>query len=117
MTRRRWIVGSALPATILGLTLGTAHAQQGTASNAAERLSERNVVPLKDQLRNGLRATTPGQFRFIDVVDLAVKQGRLPRAMVNLIYKWAIERNPSVPFPYFQYALHVLAGRRGIELQ
>jgi hypothetical protein len=29
---------------------------------------------------------------------------------------WAIEKNPSVPFPYFQIAMRALAARRNVTL-
>lgn len=91
-------------------------AQQGSSLNSAEFRTGRNVVPLEDQLKNGLRVTTPGQQQYIRTVVAYVDHGQLPRAMVNLIYEWALKRNPDVPFPYFQYALRVLARKRGIHI-
>lgn len=113
LKRRRWmklvLFGTLafLPSQVRG--------QQGLPTNRAE-LNTRNVVDLEDQLKNGLRAVTPGQVRYIKTVVALVKNGRLPRAMVNLVYRWAIKRNSSVPLPYFQYALRVLAERRGIAV-
>lgn len=110
-------MATALVAGLLGLLpLRTGRGQQGVSINNAERLTERNVVSLQDQLRNGLRATTSSQFQFIGNVDMYVRQGRIPRAMVNLVYEWALKRNPKIPFPYFQFALRALAKRRGVLL-
>lgn len=83
-------------------------------TNEAEQNPGFDTVRLEDQLQNGLRTFTPEQRQYVSqVVDL-VEQGRLPRAMVNVVYTWAIKRNPNVPLPYFQIALRGLAERRGI---
>jgi len=88
-------------------------------ANEAERnsgIQGTEVATLQEQLMNGLRVVTPEQRSYVNqVVDL-VDQGHLPRAMVNAIYKWSLQRNPSVPFPYFQIALRALASRRGISV-
>lgn len=113
---RRLLLKSVI-AGIAGLIpLRKSAAQQGNSINSAERRAAQNTVSLEDQLKNGLRVTTAKQHTFVRVVVSYVNRGRLPRAMVNLIYNWAIERNPRVPFPYFQYALRVLARKRGVNL-
>jgi hypothetical protein len=92
-------------------------AQEGNSINSAERLADSNrTTPLIDQLQFGLRTTLPEQQRFLRDVVEKVDQGQLPRAMVNLIFQWARERNPRVPFPYFQLAMRELAKRRGVRL-
>ena len=115
LARRLWLL------TILGTALawlpsGLARAQQGTSINSAERLGEQNVTSLSDQLTQGLRAITPEQKRFVAVVVAYVDQGVIPRAMVNLVYRWALERSENVPFPYFEYAMRTLSKRRGVAL-
>ncbi len=65
---------------------------------------------------NGLRVVTPDQRAYVNQVVALVDQGKLPRAMVNVIYVWAIKRNPRVPLPYFQFALRALAERRGVTV-
>jgi hypothetical protein len=116
MTNRRLLIQSLIAGLAGFIPLRRLWAQEGVGLNAAERLTEQNIVALEDQLKNGLRATTPGQHMFIRLVVNSVNQGRLPRAMVLLIYEWALKRNPRVPFPYFQYALRVLARKRGVDL-
>jgi hypothetical protein len=114
-SRRFWI--KVLAASMIGfLPRRRSQAQEGNSFNSAELRTGQNVVSLEDQLINGLRVTTPGQRAFVNVVVLRVNQGRLPRSMVNLVYKWAINRNPDVPFPYFQFALRILARKRNIAL-
>lgn len=115
LPRRKWLKTAVL--SVLGSGVGyRLFAQQGNGSNLANRLDDRNIALLKDQLSKGLRAATPDQLKFVDLVVARVAQGKLPRAMVNLVYKWALERNPNVPFPYFQYALRALAKRRGVHI-
>ncbi len=115
MSSRRYWMQAVLAGLFGVLTTQNSRAQEGRSFNSAE-LRTRNAVPLEDQLINGLRVTTPGQRAFVQLVVLRVNQGRLPRAMVNLVYEWAIKRNPSVPFPYFQIALRILSRKRGISL-
>ncbi|MBX3420648.1 MAG: hypothetical protein KF752_03735 [Pirellulaceae bacterium] len=101
----------------IALCASTANAQQSTSLNAAERLVDaRNIVPLIDQLKNGLRATQPNQVHFLEQVVAQVEQGNLPRSLVNLTYRWALQRHPRVPFPYFETAMRELAKRRGVML-
>ena len=100
------------------LPLRTLPAQQaGSTFNNAEALkSARNVTPLIDQLRVGLRANQTSQVDFLKVVVQKVESGELSQAMVNTVYKWAISRNDRYPFPYFQVGLKELAKRRGVSL-
>jgi hypothetical protein len=115
IARRRWlltVIASAF-ALLPGRRLA---AQQGNSVNSAERLGSQNIAPLADQLNKGLRAVTPEQKQFVQVVVAYVEQGQVPRAMVNLVYRWALERNATVPFPYFEYAMRALSKRRGVVL-
>ncbi|MGN6136883.1 MAG: hypothetical protein ACTHOU_20565 [Aureliella sp.] len=84
-------------------------------ANQAER-NPGDVVRLEDQLVNGLRVVTVEQRLYVSQVVALVDSGQLPRAMVNVVYTWALKRNPHVPLPYFQIALRALAERRGIAV-
>lgn len=75
-----------------------------------------STVSLEDQLRNGLRASNQQQVAFIKLVVIQVNNERLPQAMVNLVYRWSLEKNAKIPFPYFQFAMRELAKRRGVTL-
>lgn len=113
--RRHWITSAVI--SVLALLPGKrTAAQQGNSLNSAERLTDQNIASLEDQLTRGLRAVTPEQKQFVQLVVALVEQGKLPRAMVNLVYKWAKERNDSIPFPYFEYALRLLSKRRGVVI-
>lgn len=101
----------------LWFSSGSAAAQTQTFEPLqAGNTLESQVVSLKDQLKYGLRATTPAQYQYIDEVVALVDNGTLPRSMVNIIYQWAQKRNPRVPLPYFQIALRSVAARRGITV-
>lgn len=106
--RRRWMKSAAV-AALAWIPCQSLFGQQGFGSN-------RGVPSLTDQLSKGLRASTAQQQLFVQKVVMKVDNGELPRGMVNLVFKWARERNERYPFPYFQYALTVLAKRRGVDL-
>ena len=108
--RRIWLKSLAIAA------LGWLPSQLTTAQQGTPVRQGRGAASLTDQLSKGLRAVTPEQFQFVNLVVARVDSGELPRGMVNLVYKWALKRNPRVPFPYFEYALKVLAERRGVRL-
>ncbi|QDV22963.1 hypothetical protein [Aureliella helgolandensis] len=113
--RRIWL--KVALATIVGfVSARVSHAQQGRGSNGAERQSNSHAASLEDQLHYGLRAVTPAQLKFVKTVVQYVDEGRIPRAMVNMVFTWARERNPRVPFPYFEFAMRELTKRRGTTL-
>ena len=118
--RRSWV--KAAIALLAGssvngvLATPSAEAQEGFGNNFANSIDNMHLVKLDDQLRYGLRCFRPEQVQYVNAVTDAVERGRLPRAMVNLVFRWSIERNPSAPFPYFQFALEELARRRGIVI-
>ncbi len=115
-TNRRSVL-TILTAGLTGLVpLRQSLPQEGQSINSAERLGEQNVVSLEDQLLNGLRTVTPAQRQFVKKVSMYVRMGKLPRAMINLVYDWALQRNPKVPYPYFEFAMKVLSRRRGVLL-
>ena len=74
------------------------------------------VADLKETLVAGLRATRPEEIAWIDQVVEKVGQGRLPLPLVLSTFKWARNRHPSYPFPYFKRGLRVRAARLGIPL-
>lgn len=115
LMRRIWLK-SLLAGSALSVVGTAATAQETFDANLAGKNAEQHLTKLEDQLKFGLRAVTPEQFQYVRTISQLVEQGTLPRAMVNLVYKWALERNPRVPFPYFQFALRELAKRRGIAI-
>lgn len=111
--RRHWL--AIVAAASIWLVTRPLSAQEGIGSSVPIQQG-RGAASLRDQLLKGLRVTRPEQELYVETVVQAVEGGRLPQALVNLIFRWALERNSRVPFPYFQYALTALAKRRGIAL-
>jgi hypothetical protein len=91
-------------------------AQESQSRNLAETGSGRGLVDFEIQLSRGLRVFLPQQKAFVSSVVLLVQQGTISRAMVNTVYAWSLRRNPSVPFPYFEFAMRALARRRGVTI-
>jgi hypothetical protein len=89
---------------------------QSPAQSPGQPPAEYRTVDLRTQLITGLRVVQPSQAAYVDRVVRTVQQGKMSEAMVQLIYRWSIERNPRVPFPYFQLAMQALTQRRGIVL-
>lgn len=117
MLRKTWIGCVTLLASLAWPYSRSALSQEGHSINSAEQQrGSRNTVPLIDQLANGLRATRASDMVFLQTVVQYVDEGQLPQGMVNLVYRWAIQRNPRVPLPYFQLAMRELSRRRGVSL-
>ncbi len=86
------------------------------AQSPGQPPAEYRTVDLRTQLLTGLRVVQPSQVAYVDRVVRTVQQGKMSEAMVQLIYRWSIQRNPRVPFPYFQLAMQAITDRRGIVL-
>lgn len=107
----------AILSLVLGLSVtGISHAQVKEFDANQAEVNPGEVVRLEDQLMNGLRVVTADQRAYVNQIVSLVNQGQLPRAMVNVVYTWALKRNPKVPLPYFQFALQALAERRGVSV-
>jgi len=116
---RRSMLGWTVAAGLVGAAVPIVNAEQGLEgfdSNVAEQMLDLNTVELRIQLQNGLRVFLPEQQDFLDQVLVAVDNGQLPRAMVNMVYVWSLRRNRKIPFPYFEVAMRALAERRGVTL-
>jgi hypothetical protein len=117
-SRRQWLAIAAfgIVLTFHPLAVRGQDGFEGFDANLAEQMLELNSVELRIQLQNGLRVFLPEQLAFLNTVIVAVDSGKIPRAMVNMVYVWAIRRNSKVPFPYYEIALRTLADRRGVTL-
>ncbi len=116
---RRSMLGWTAAAGLFGGFIPIVQAEQGDVgfdANVAEQMLDLNTVELRIQLQNGLRLFLPEQQDFLDLVLVAVDNGQLPRAMVNMVYVWSLRRNRKFPFPYFEVAMRALAERRGVTL-
>ena len=72
---------------------------------------------LEDRLKAGLRARLPEEEAFVEKVVMLVRSGRLPAKLVDSTYIWAIERRKEYPFPAFEKALRMQAGKIGVRLE
>lgn len=105
--------GVALSATNNGIVV-----KPGDAPNRQGR-----QITLRDQLRTGLKAFTPDDLAFIDVIVAKVDQGVLPRTMVDSTFLWARRRVTAYgshyakrPMVYFKPALVARAKAIGVAL-
>lgn len=71
---------------------------------------------LQEQLVNRLRATTQQQQAFLQFVVEQVRKQRLDLRLVVAIERYALKRNPHLPFLFFERALRYEARRRGVVL-
>lgn len=116
LLRRRQFLQCFLGTAIVAAIPTVIDAQSGSTFNDAEKMLSMNMVDLEDQLVKGLRLTTASQKQYIGTILQAVRQERIPRSMVNVVFVWARQKNPKYPFPYFQIAIRTLAKRRGVAL-
>lgn len=113
------VVVATLAVVAGGIAPLTTTAQQST--NPANEQGRK--VTLHDQLTSGLRAVTKSDKAFIDKVVLRVKQGKLPRRLVDSTFLWARDRaarrgpmRALRPMVYFQPVLTARAKRIGVQL-
>jgi hypothetical protein len=79
-------------------------------------LADPQVANLEETLTFGLKCRRPVEFEFVEVVVTKVNDGTLPLALVLSMFKWARERRPDQPFPYFQAGLQERAAKIGVDL-
>ena len=107
-------------AVVIGLLIACGQVHAVSADDLLEQSNDTGVqvADLKDQLEKGLQARLPREFRFIGTVVTMVQQKQLPLDLVKSAFQWARRQVNSrkYPFPYFERALRVLAGRRGIKI-
>jgi hypothetical protein len=74
------------------------------------------VASLQDILVNKLRATREDQQVFIAAVVQEANQGNVEKGFVLAVMRYAIDKNPRYPFPYFERAVRFEATKRRITL-
>ncbi|MEC7407676.1 MAG: hypothetical protein VX694_10800 [Planctomycetota bacterium] len=105
---------TVVAAFLLALALMPASAQ---ISRPRGFLIERDrLASLQDQLTNRLRATRTDQKAYVAYVVKLVRQGKIQRSLVVAIERYAIRRNESFPFPFFERAMKFECGKRGVNL-
>lgn len=105
------------PALAAAAFLGLLSLGSHCRTEEPDEAPSRSAPTLEDRLTTGLKARRPEDVAYIGRVAELVRQGRLPEKMVGSTYTWAIRRRQSHPFPSFQRALDLQAGRLGIEIE
>lgn len=103
MNRRNWLACLG----IAGL--------QGVGLVAA-RVRGDEPISLQSTLEKALFCRRPEEFEFVALVAQKVDEGKLPRAIVLAMLKWARERRHDFPFPYFQAGMREHAKRLNVQL-
>jgi hypothetical protein len=103
MNRRRWFARLGV-ACLGGVCL------------AAGRAAADEPISLQSTLEKGLYCRRPVEFEFVGLVAHKVEVGKLPRRVVLSMFKWARERRPDLPFPYFQAGIRERAKALNVEL-
>ena len=111
-----WMLAASIAWGLLVCPL-VAQVPSAPANNQGRQLN------LHDQLVYGLKAFTKSDFSFIDKVVLKVKQGKLPKRLVNATFLWSRERAARKsrsrelrPMVYFRPALTIQAKKIGVKL-
>ena len=71
---------------------------------------------LEEQLTNRLRATSQDQRDYVKFVVKQVRESKLDAKLVVAIERYALRRNPHLPFLFFERALRFEAKKRGVTL-
>ena len=106
-------VASAVVVIVTGWA-GRAEAQI-TAPRVLSHSQDRHAK-LQEQLVNRLRATTAEQQAFLKYVVEQVEKRRLSFRLVVAVERYALKRNPQLPFLFFSCALRYQASKRGVSL-
>jgi len=74
------------------------------------------TATLEDQLINRLRATSEDRQAYIRLVVAKVDSGEFERGRVLALERYAIKKNSTFPFPYFERVMRAEAERVGVYL-
>ncbi|WP_146517283.1 hypothetical protein [Rubripirellula amarantea] len=99
---------------LLIVCVGQCHAQI-TASQVSSGTGSRSAT-LEEQLVNRLRASAEDQRNYLKYVVKQVELGKIDVKLVVGIERYALRRNPSLPFPFFERAFRYEASRRGLTV-
>ena len=83
---------------------------------AGSRVLGEEPISLLNTLQKGLYCRRELEFDFVELVALKVEQKELPLPVVLSMFKWARERRPRQPFPYFQAGIRERAKALNVEL-
>ena len=78
--------------------------------------SEQRTAKLEEFLINRLRATTENQQAYVREIVRLVEEGKLELRIVLAMQRYSERRSPFFPLPFFERALKVEAGKRGVAV-
>jgi hypothetical protein len=100
-----------------------AEQSRGAATTTSTNARNGRQAALQDQLTAGLKARTPADRAFVELVVTKVEQGKLSRKLVDSTFLWARKRAATRsgshrlrPMVYFRPALILRAKQLGIDL-
>lgn len=110
LSRREFVVALLAPA--FAIPLG-----QMRRANA-ESIDTNNLDKFERLLKAGLRARRPVEFAFIALVVDMVRNGKLPKELVQKAFVWVRNNKKKERYPavWFEFALRALAAREGITI-
>lgn len=114
MLRHRKTEPAARHVLLLGALLLAPCVSVNASDEAPPRTSP--AASLEERLKAGLRTRLPEEDEFVETVAMLVRTGRLPAKLVDSTYVWAIGRRKAYPFPAFEKALRLQAGKIGVRL-
>ena len=101
-------------ATLTVLMLATTQAQITAPRDLST--STDKFARLQERLINRLKATTEPRQTYINRLVRQVADGRLEVRLILALERKAVERRPAFPFPFFEQAVKVEAGKRGVNI-
>lgn len=99
---KRWFFGAILVVSLL------------FSAATAAGIRRPRVTLDAQTMKAALRTETPEEQGYIDEVLQRVRQGQLPRSLVEATFLWARQK-PEHRFQYFQRALRIQAARLGFS--
>ena len=103
---------------VFSLVLSSTAAPPAMAQITAPRTlsSGDPIASLEEQLINRLHASSDSQRVFLRRISNLVRQQKLDQRLVVAVYHYALQRNPHLPFPFFERAIRFEASKRGVAL-
>lgn len=110
----RWIK-LAIASTLLTAVMLTTSQAQITQPRILSASIDK-YARLQERLINRLRATTEPKQAYINRLVVLVANRKLDVKLVLALERKAVERRPAFPFPFFEQAVKIEAGKRGVTV-
>ena len=78
--------------------------------------ADEKKATMDETLRSVLKCRRQEEFAFVKSVADKVDQGDLPKDLVLSMMRWARDRRPDFPFPYFKEGIKRRAAQIGVTL-